>query len=134
MRAQCGHRGRSDSARVQAHAHLLEPKKDHCARRRRSGRVQDRDGIPGHGSSVAISSRARHCHEYQILEWRNVTWPKGKTAEAVYKCPHCGREITDARQAAMLQSGEWRPTAEGTPGMAGFHLWEELYSPWSTLR
>jgi phage terminase large subunit GpA-like protein len=72
------------------------------------------------------------CREYQILEWRHVTWPKGKPAEAVYKCPHCGHEITDQEKLVMLQSGEWRPTAEGPAGAVGFHLWE-AYSPWSTF-
>lgn len=72
------------------------------------------------------------CREYQILEWRNVSWPKDRPAEAVYKCPHCGREITEQEKVLMLQSGEWRPTAEGPPGVAGFHLWEG-YSPWSSF-
>jgi phage terminase large subunit GpA-like protein len=71
------------------------------------------------------------CYEYQILEWRNVSWPKGKPAEAIYKCPHCGHEISDQEKQLMLHSGEWRPTAEGPEGAAGFHL-NELYSPWST--
>jgi phage terminase large subunit GpA-like protein len=69
-----------------------------------------------------------HCREYQILEWRHVTWPKGEPAKAVYKCPHCGGEITDTDKL----KGEWRPTAEGPPGVAGFHLWEG-YSPWSSF-
>jgi len=72
------------------------------------------------------------CREYQVLEWRHVTWPKGKPAEAVYQCPHCGGEIGDQEKLVMLRSGEWRPTAEGPPGAAGFHL-NELYSPWSTF-
>jgi phage terminase large subunit GpA-like protein len=73
------------------------------------------------------------CNEYQILEWRHVTWPKGKPAEAVYKCPHCHHEITEQEKLLMLHEGEWRPTAEGPEGAAGFHL-SELYSPWSTVR
>jgi phage terminase large subunit GpA-like protein len=72
------------------------------------------------------------CREYQILEWRHVRWPKGKPAEAVYKCPHCGHEINDKDKLVMLQEGEWRPTAEAPTGAVGFHLWE-AYSPWSTF-
>ena len=61
-----------------------------------------------------------------------MTWPKDKPAKAVYKCPHCHHEITEQEKLLMLQQGEWRPTAEGPPGVRGFHLWEG-YSPWSSF-
>lgn len=73
------------------------------------------------------------CREYQVLEWRHVTWPNGHPEQAVYKCPHCGHEISEQEKFTMLHSGEWRPTAEGAPGSVGFHLWEG-YSPWSSFR
>lgn len=69
-----------------------------------------------------------HCGEFDRLRWPNVRWPEGKPRLAVYVCPHCGAEITDADKGPMLARGEWRAT-QPFKGIAGFHV-SELYSPW----
>ena len=71
-----------------------------------------------------------HCGEFQRLIWSQVRWPEGRPAEAVYTCPHCGVELTDADKPGMLQAGEWRGQRP-FDGVAGFHI-SELYSPWSS--
>lgn len=71
-----------------------------------------------------------HCEEFQRLVWAQVRWPDGRPQEAVYVCPHCGVELTDADKPQMLARGEWRSTKE-FDGVAGYHI-SELYSPWST--
>jgi phage terminase large subunit GpA-like protein len=73
-----------------------------------------------------------HCDEYQVLKWTNVKWPDGKPEEAYYVCDLCGSVLTDADKIAMVEKGEWRPTAQGIPGVAGFHIWE-AYSPFSSF-
>jgi phage terminase large subunit GpA-like protein len=70
-----------------------------------------------------------HCQEFQRLVWAQVKWDDGKPETAAYVCQSCGAMLTDADKPAMLQKGEWRPTASS--GVAGFHI-SELYSPWST--
>lgn len=71
-----------------------------------------------------------HCGEFQRLVWAQVRWPDGRPEDAVYVCPHCGVELTEADKPGMIDRGEWRPTKE-FDGTAGFHV-SELYSPWST--
>jgi phage terminase large subunit GpA-like protein len=73
-----------------------------------------------------------HCKTMQTLKWSGVVWPEGRSDLATYTCEACGAEITDADKMGMLERGEWRATAEGIPGVAGFHL-NELYSPWVTF-
>ena len=84
------------------------------------------------------------CEEYQTLRFECLVWPKGKPEQAAYCCEHCGSLIEEHCKTAMLEAGEWRPTAqkvkpEGdeSPGpndiggdgrTAGFHL-SSLYSP-----
>jgi len=73
-----------------------------------------------------------HCGEYQVLQWKNVSWPKKGNKyfpeHSVYICEYCKKQITDADIPMMLQRGEWRAEAPFT-GIAGFHI-NELYSPW----
>ena len=71
-----------------------------------------------------------HCDEFQRLVWSQVRWPDGEPDRAVYVCPHCGVELTDADKPAMLTRGEWR-ASRASSGVAGFHI-SELYSPWSS--
>lgn len=76
-----------------------------------------------------------HCGEWDYFRWTDpehgylVRWPEGRPDLAAYYCPHCGGEITDADKLKMLRKGEWRATAKGRDGVAGFHL-NELCSPW----
>lgn len=77
-----------------------------------------------------------HCGTFDYLRWREpnngpfrVMWPEGDPHAAYYVCADCGGVITDAHKTKMLRRGEWRPTATGRRGVAGYHL-NELYSPW----
>jgi phage terminase large subunit GpA-like protein len=88
----------------------------------------------------------KSCGEYQVLEWSNIKWPKGKDDtplpdKAHYVCPVNGCVIRDVDKMWMLERGQWR--AENYIGeqdgnnnsncrsskVVGFHL-SELYSPW----
>lgn len=73
-----------------------------------------------------------HCEEKQVLRWENLRWPEGKPAEAAYACEHCGAMIEHHQKTAMLEAGEWRPTAQrevdAVSPTVGFHL-NALYTP-----
>lgn len=73
-----------------------------------------------------------HCDEFDYLRWANVDFDKEKPEDAAIVCESCGGVITDEDRKAAIHNGEWRSTAEGPPGVAGFHL-NELYSPWRNL-
>lgn len=71
-----------------------------------------------------------HCGQYQVLQWAQLQWPKGKPREAVYLCEHCREEIEERFKPQMLDKGRWIAEAPGVKGgkIAGFHL-SSLYSP-----
>jgi phage terminase large subunit GpA-like protein len=73
-----------------------------------------------------------HCGEHQVLEFSRLTWTKlGLPPEkAVYLCAHCEGQIEERHKKAMLEHGEWRPTASGPvdPKVRGYHL-NGLYCP-----
>ena len=68
------------------------------------------------------------CREFQVLQFPQLRWPKGRPEQAVYICEHCGREIHNHQKQWMLARGEWRRGAAGDGKTAGFHL-SSLYSP-----
>ncbi len=68
------------------------------------------------------------CSEFQILEWRQVRWPKGEREKAFYLCIHCETEIQDHQKGWMLENGKWVAEAKSEGKTAGFHL-NGLYSP-----
>jgi phage terminase large subunit GpA-like protein len=68
------------------------------------------------------------CGEYQTLKFAQLTWPKGKPKQAVYVCEHCSARLENHQKHTMLARGEWRPSAVGDGGTAGFWL-SSLYSP-----
>ncbi|MBF0371750.1 MAG: phage terminase large subunit family protein [Magnetococcales bacterium] len=68
------------------------------------------------------------CGEFQILEWRQVRWPKGEREKAFYLCIHCGTELQDHKKGWMLENGKWIAEAQSDGKTAGFHL-SGLYSP-----
>ena len=73
------------------------------------------------------------CNHKQYLKWKQFNWKKGCPASIVYLCEKCGHAITSKHQRAMVEAGEWRPTAEGRPGVAGFHIWTAYsYAPNAT--
>ncbi len=49
-----------------------------------------------------------------------------------YFCEVCGAQWTQSQLRRMEQRGEWKATAVGRKGWAGFHI-SELYSPFSSL-
>jgi phage terminase large subunit GpA-like protein len=82
-----------------------------------------------------------HCEWRQRLVWRDeqnrfrLIWERDSRGAAVpgserYVCIECGCEIEESAKPAMLDAGEWRPTAIGEPGVRGYHL-NQLYNPWS---
>lgn len=78
-----------------------------------------------------------HCGEYQYLRWEQMRWPRGQPEKVAYICEHHGCVIEHAQKYDMLEAGEWRATAKGLPGIAGFHIWAAYsYSPnasWAQL-
>lgn len=83
-----------------------------------------------------------HCGEFQKLDWMNVRWPEScrhndgewdldqVKASAFYQCAKCRGRIDDDAKRAALVKGEWRPTAEGSPGVRSYHL-SGLYPIWA---
>jgi phage terminase large subunit GpA-like protein len=70
-----------------------------------------------------------HCLEMQWLRFERLRWDKGKPETAHYDCEFCDGRIDEHHKTAMLEAGEWRPTAEAQdPGTIGFHV-SALYSP-----
>lgn len=69
------------------------------------------------------------CGEYQVLDEKQLIWPKDEPEKALYYCIHCGVAIPSYRKQWMNAQGEWRAEVD-TPGLAaGFHL-SGLNSPW----
>lgn len=69
-----------------------------------------------------------HCGLYQPIRWAYIRWPKDEPSKAVMVCEGCEAEIPEARKGRMLDLGRWEATANGDPGVIGFHL-SALYSP-----
>jgi phage terminase large subunit GpA-like protein len=70
-----------------------------------------------------------HCREMQWLKFERLRWDKGKPETARYECESCDGRLEEHHKTAMLEAGEWHPTAEAQdPGTIGFHI-SALYSP-----
>ena len=69
------------------------------------------------------------CETYQVLDEKQLQWPKGKPEEAAYYCMHCQSAIPSHRKSWMNARGQWRAEAPGPGKAAGFHL-SGLNSPW----
>ena len=63
-----------------------------------------------------------HCNHYQHLNWDRFRWEPHAPASVHYLCNKCNTPILPKDQRQMISNGEWRPTAKGIPGMAGFHI------------
>lgn len=84
------------------------------------------------------------CDHGQVLEWGQLTWPKGKPEEAAYLCVQCQQLIAEHHKMRMLAQGDWVATRDTSddgawrPKRAGFWL-NILYQPygwkynWPTL-
>ncbi len=75
---------------------------------------------------------AHICNEYQVLDWENIHWEKGKPETAEYVCKHCETAIDETKKQWMLSKGKWIAEND-TKKIAGFHI-SELYSPWRTWK
>jgi phage terminase large subunit GpA-like protein len=73
----------------------------------------------------------KHCHEPQIMAWRNVRWDDGRPETAGYMCEHCGVLWSESDRVWAIRNGQWEATAE-FKGVAGFWI-NGLYSPWTPL-
>jgi len=70
-----------------------------------------------------------HCGQMQWLQFERLRWEKGRPETARYHCKACEEPIAEHHKTAMLETGEWRATAEADdPATIGFHL-SALYSP-----
>ena len=70
-----------------------------------------------------------HCGAMQWLKFERLRWEKGQPETAEYHCEGCETPIAEHHKTAMLEAGEWRPTAEAAdPNTVGYHL-SALYSP-----
>lgn len=81
------------------------------------------------------------CGAFSRLVWQNVRWNHdvpaeqlGADPEAVwFECEGCkGRAFDDRTKLEALRAGEWRATATGVQGQAGFHV-GSIASPWVSL-
>ncbi len=73
-----------------------------------------------------------HCDERQVLEEKQLRWPKDCPEEALYYCALCGSGIPDHRKGWMNSRGEWRAERPEST-VAGFWL-SGLNSPWLSWR
>lgn len=69
-----------------------------------------------------------HCGAMQFLQWKNLIWVTDRPETAKYKCEHCSELIDEFHKTEMLRLGEWRPTAECSNRVVGYHI-SALYSP-----
>ena len=70
-----------------------------------------------------------HCGAMQWLKFERLRWQKGQPETAEYHCEGCDTPIAEHHKTAMLEAGEWRPTATAAdPNTVGYHL-SALYSP-----
>jgi phage terminase large subunit GpA-like protein len=83
-----------------------------------------------------------HCAHMDFITWSGtdpfedvpgehfkITWDEDKPETAAMLCPACGVFIEEGQyKTAMLDAGEWRPTAVCPPEMRSYHL-PSMYSP-----
>lgn len=75
------------------------------------------------------------CDHRQTLRWEQIrilardgnNLPA--TGSVRYECESCNRHIEESAKQRMIAEGEWRPTAEGEPGVKSYHL-PGFCSPW----
>lgn len=69
------------------------------------------------------------CDHFQVIEWGNIKWDKGKPETAALACVHCGVMIPEHKKTWMLANGKWVARfPEKSETVRGFHL-SALYSP-----
>lgn len=85
-----------------------------------------------------------HCGHLQVLHFRpdedgrgGLRWATNEDGKADplttrYYCDECDQPWTDGQKDDSVLRGEWRPTAEGQPGVRSYWLWQ-LYSPFVAM-
>jgi len=69
------------------------------------------------------------CGFAQALEFARLRWQPGRPETVVYQCAQCEKSFPEYHKTAMLEAGEWRPTAiSSDPLTHGYHI-SGLYSP-----
>ena len=74
----------------------------------------------------------KHCQDWAPITQARLHFEPGKPEGAMLKCESCGVLADESERLRMLESGEWRATATGAPGVVSMHL-NELGSPFSSL-
>lgn len=69
-----------------------------------------------------------HCGHKQRLVWERLRWEKGRPETVAYHCESCEQRILEHSKTAMLEAGEWIPTAKCHPSRRSYHL-SSLYTP-----
>lgn len=69
------------------------------------------------------------CGTYNVIEWKDIKWTKGKPATAGWDCPECAHHHEEADKLELLPNGEWQATAECPPEVRGYHI-PGLLSPY----
>lgn len=81
----------------------------------------------------------QYCGFQSEWNWSMVKWDKDPEGQLLTKtirmeCPNCGKKIRGSGRPdmAVIASGFWRATRQGTEGVVGYHF-NSLISPWVTL-
>jgi phage terminase large subunit GpA-like protein len=69
------------------------------------------------------------CGAWDFVRWENIRWEPGKPETAALCCVSCTGLIPERFKAAMLEGGEWRPTAPGDGRTHGYHIPSMLSPP-----
>jgi len=74
----------------------------------------------------------KHCGDEAPITQTRLHFEPGKPEGAMLKCEACGVLVDEAERLRMVESGEWRATAKGEPGVVSMHI-NELSSEFSSL-
>ncbi len=80
-----------------------------------------------------------HCHEGQVLQFKNLRWPKGQPELAQFVCIHCETDIAHLHKRWMVEHGEWRPGPhpqfpdDPAPGKTARHRSYHIWSAYSFM-
>jgi phage terminase large subunit GpA-like protein len=62
------------------------------------------------------------CGAFTEVLWRHIEWQPDRPDTAAFRCPHCEALVAERHKAAMVEAGQWRPSAPEVQGHAGFRL------------
>ncbi len=75
----------------------------------------------------------RHCGEWEPITEARLHVEPGKPEDARLLCPQCGALAGESERLRMIETGEWRASARGEPGVVSMHI-NELASEFSSLQ